>query len=113
MTLQVGEDRVHIDLGAERVLAADKGSRKIAVEIKTFGGASKLAALEEAIGQYVLYRIALRRTEPDRELYIAAPQAVVANRFEIRELWKAFLTEENGKVFGYDPEEETIQQWLP
>jgi hypothetical protein len=113
LTLQVTEDRVLIDLGAERVLAADKGTRKIAVEIKTFAGASKIAALEQAIGQYVLYRMALRRTEPERELYIAAPQSVVTNRFATRELWRAFLTDENGKLIGYDPDEETIQQWLP
>lgn len=41
LTLFVGEDRVHTDLGAERVIAADNGTRKIAVEVKTFGGASK------------------------------------------------------------------------
>ena len=49
------------------------------MEIKTFAGASKTAALEQAIGQYVLYRMALRRLEPERELYIAAPQAVVTS----------------------------------
>jgi hypothetical protein len=113
LTLQIGEDRIHVDIGAERVIAADKGTRKIAVEIKTFAGASKITALEEAIGQYVVYRMALRRTEPDRELYIAAPQAIVANRFVNRELWKAFLTDENGKIFGYDQDKETIEQWLP
>jgi hypothetical protein len=113
LTLYIGEDRIHIDLGAERVIAAEKGTRKIAVEVKTFAGASKLAALEEAVGQYIVYRIALRRIEPDRELYIAAPQPIVGNRFAHRELWKAFLTEENGKVFGYDPDEEEIKQWLP
>ena len=36
MTLTVGQDRVHLDLGAERVIAAEKGIRKIAVEIKMF-----------------------------------------------------------------------------
>ncbi len=83
------------------------------MEIKTFAGASKTAALEQAIGQYVLYRMALRRLEPERELYIAAPQAVVTSWFEARELWKAFLTDEGGRLIGYDPDEETIQQWLP
>ena len=61
LTLKVGVDRVHIDLGAERVLAAEKGVRKIAVEIKTFNGVSQIADLEAALGQYVLYRMALRQ----------------------------------------------------
>src|SRR5438105_11264466 len=43
LTLVVGADRVHIDLAAERVIAAEKGVSKIAVEIKTFAGASRIA----------------------------------------------------------------------
>ena len=54
LTLTVGQDRVHLDLGAERVIAAEKGIRKIAVEIKMFRGLSRVADLEEAIGQYVI-----------------------------------------------------------
>ena len=113
LTLTVGADRVHIDLAAERVIAAEKGVRKIAVEIKTFAGASRIADLESALGQYILYRMALRRTEPDRELYLAVPQPVVINQFQRRELWKAFFTDENGQVVGYDVDTEEIVQWLP
>jgi hypothetical protein len=79
LTLTVGADHVHIDLAAERMIAAEKGVRKIAVEIKTFTGASRIADLEDALGQYILYRMALRRTEPGRELYLAVPQPVVIN----------------------------------
>lgn len=113
LTVSVGRDRVFIDLAAERVLAAEKGTRKIAVEIKTFAGASKIADLEGALGQYVLYRMALRRVEPDRELYLAVPQSIVVNQFQSRELWRAFLTDESGKVVGYDADAEEITQWLP
>ena len=113
LTLKVGEDRVHIDLGAERVLAAEKGVRKIAVEIKTFGGVSPIADLEAALGQYVLYRMALRQLEPERELYLAAPQSVVVSRFQGRKLWSAFFTDEAGKVIGFDTDTEEIVQWLP
>ena len=113
LTLAVGLDRVHIDLAAENILAAEKGLQKIAVEIKTFGGASNITDLERALGQYMLYRMALRRTEPDRALYLAVPQSVVVNQFQSRELWQAFLTEEGGKVLGYDIETEEIVSWLP
>lgn len=44
-----------IDLGAEQVLAAEKGTRKIAVEVKSFLGLSDMADLEQAIGQYTIY----------------------------------------------------------
>ncbi len=82
LTLTVGADHVYVDLAAERMLAAEKSVLKIAVEIKTFAGASRIADLEEALGQFVLCRMALRRTEPDRELYLAVPQPVVVKQFQ-------------------------------
>jgi hypothetical protein len=113
LTLYVGADRIHIDLGAERLIVAERGVKRIAVEVKTFAGASPIADLEEAIGQYVVYRMALRRTEADRVLYLAAPQPVVVRQFQSRELWQAFLTDEGGRVLGFDPDKEEIVQWLP
>jgi hypothetical protein len=52
--------RLQVDLGAERVLAAEKGTQKIAVEIKSFIGANDLEDLYNALGQFILYRKALR-----------------------------------------------------
>jgi len=57
--------------------------------------------LQQAIGQYVLYRLVLRRREPDRELFLAVPQDVVETVFR-DECGRAFLQEEQGKVFGFD-----------
>ncbi len=36
LKLHVGKKDLFVDLGAERLLAADKGGRKIAVEVKSF-----------------------------------------------------------------------------
>jgi hypothetical protein len=113
LTLRVGADRVHIDIAAVRLVIAEKGVQRIAVEIKTFAGPSKIADLQDALGQYIVYRMALRRTEPRRELYLAVPQSVVVNQFLSRELSRAFFTDENGKALGYDVETEEIIQWLP
>lgn len=113
LRLEIDDDDLYVDLGAERVIAADKGTRKIAVEIKMFAGPSKIADLQGAIGQYILYRVALRKLEPERELYLAVPQTTLKNRFQKRELWSAFLTEEQCKIFGYDTENEEITEWLP
>jgi hypothetical protein len=65
-TLTVGQKDVFVDFGAERLLAAERGQEKIAVEIKSFVGASDIRDLELAVGQYALYRSLLRRLEPDR-----------------------------------------------
>ena len=40
LTLELDGERLFVDLGAERVIGAEKGLRKIAVEIITFGGPS-------------------------------------------------------------------------
>lgn len=52
LQLQVGRHNLAIDLGAERTLiGAEKGVQRIAIEIKTFGGASPVADLQQAVGQ--------------------------------------------------------------
>jgi hypothetical protein len=45
--------------------------KKIAVEIKTFGGDSEVADLEQAIGQYFTYLSVISRNYPARVLSIA------------------------------------------
>lgn len=59
-----------VDLGAERLLAAEKGTEKIAVEIKSFVRASDMKDLEDAVGQFVLYAHLMQRYYPD---YVLLP----------------------------------------
>jgi hypothetical protein len=61
-----GKKDMYVDLGAERLLAAEKDQRKIAVEVKSFLGHSEMADLEQAIGQYTVYHEVLSRAEPER-----------------------------------------------
>lgn len=56
LTLAIGERSVYVDLGAEKLLTAEKEEQKIAVEIKSFLSRSPVKDLEVALGQYVLYR---------------------------------------------------------
>ena len=67
------DPRLAADLGAERLIAAERAYEKIAVEIKSFQRASQVADLEEAIGQYSLYHLFLQRHDPERRLYLAIP----------------------------------------
>jgi len=66
-----GIRRVYVDLGAERLLAAQKGTDKIVIEVKSFLGLSRMADLEQALGQYLIYRSWLKRIFPERKLYVA------------------------------------------
>jgi len=73
--LSWGGKDMYVDLGAEKLLAATKDNRQIAVEIKGFVGASVMKDLEQAIGQFAVYRAVLARREPNRTLYLAIPEA--------------------------------------
>ena len=63
-----------VDLGAERLLAAERGTEKIAVEVKSFTRPSDMKDLEEALGQFVLYNRLLKRYYPDHTLYLAVSE---------------------------------------
>src|SRR5690242_15810792 len=65
-TLSFGQRNVFVDIGAEQMLAAEKGTEKIAVEVKSFQGDSDIHDFELAIGQYVFYRSLLTRFEAGR-----------------------------------------------
>lgn len=45
LRLEIGERSLQVDLGAERLLAAERGTERIAVEIKSFTSASDIADL--------------------------------------------------------------------
>jgi hypothetical protein len=112
LKLELEGKRVYVDLGAERLLGAEKGTEKIAVEIKMFTNPSEIADLEGAVGQYVFYRWLLRRLEPERKIYLAVPDSVIQSLFR-RPIAEGFLTDEKGLVFGFDAEKEEITTWLP
>lgn len=82
LRLRWGVRDLYVDLGAERLLAAEKGERKIAVEIKTFGGPSVVDDLEKAVGQFAVYHDVLETLEPARELYLAVSESAFASAFE-------------------------------
>ena len=74
--LEYGSDDMCVDLGAERLLAAERGTEKIAVEIKSFLGPSPVTELHNALGQYQIYFAVLEKNEPERKLYIALSKSV-------------------------------------
>lgn len=63
-----------IDLGAEKMIAAEKDSEKIAVEVKSFINESKVSDFHTAIGQYLNYKVGLLEVEVVRVLYLALPE---------------------------------------
>lgn len=52
--LKIGKKHLSADLGAERLISAEKDIKKIVVEVKSFVGRSDVKDLEQALGQLCL-----------------------------------------------------------
>lgn len=111
LTLTYGGKDLFVDLGAERVtVAAEKSGQRIAVEIQSFLSPSPVRDLQEAVGQYGIYRAVLAETEPDRALYLAVPsrvyQGVLAEAFGQLVIARLRL-----RLLVFDEQQERILQW--
>lgn len=106
-----GTKTVFIDLGAERMLAAEKDNQRIAVEIKSFRSASDIKDLEMAVGQYVFYRSLLARYETGRKLFLAVPESVFASTLN-EAIARPVLEDLSISVLAFDPEKEVICKWM-
>jgi hypothetical protein len=112
LTVRVGVKDMFIDLGAERIVGAEKAGRKIAVEIKSFVGASEMRDLEIALGQFVLYAQALAFKEPDRTLYVAVRAQVYRDVFG-EPLGKMLVDNGCVRLLVFDPSKREVVQWVP
>jgi hypothetical protein len=105
-------DLAAIGLGAEEAaLAAEKEGRRIAVEIQSFLGHSPVRSLEEAVGQYAIYRLLLAATDPGRVLYMAVSsgtyRGILAEPFG-----QLVVSGLNLQVVVFDEKQERIVQWI-
>jgi XisH protein len=106
-----GKRDFYVDLGAERVVAAEKAGKRIAVEVKSFLGASPMHDLELALGQFLLYRCILEEQEPDRVLFLAiADQAAEILDESIGQL---LIARHLIQAMVFDPQTEEILRWIP
>jgi hypothetical protein len=111
LPLKVGNLRLQADLGAEKLIAAQKDHQKIAVEIKSFLRASKITDFYQAFGQFLPYKVALKRVEPERIIYLAIPDSTYEALFgEI--LIQDLLEEYPVKLIVYNSDKEEIQSWI-
>ena len=100
----------YIDLGAEKVLAAEKAGQKIAVEIKSFLGASEVNEFHSALGQFLNYRSALRLTQPERVLYLAVAIDIYEEFFNRRFIQRV-IAEHQLRFLIFNVEREEIVLW--
>ncbi len=115
--LKVFSSALNIDLGAEKMIAAEKedsltGSlTKIAIEIKTFGGPSLVYELHNLVGQYFNYQIGLDFQEPDRLLYAAMPN-IAYDSLAHNDFFHAIKHKLNLRLIVYDQFSQSIISWI-
>jgi hypothetical protein len=108
--IRLGKRKGFIDLGAE-LLAAERGLDKIAVEIKGFTGMSDVDEFEDALGQFLIYKLALTEKESDRTLFLAVPVNFYKTFFDdsffvnVVKTYKVF-------IIVYDQKQNTIIEWI-
>jgi hypothetical protein len=100
-----------VDLGAERLILADRGIERIAVEVKSFLNASAITDFYGALGQFLTYRLALRRGDPERVLYLAVPEDTYETFFR-SDFIQIAIVEFQLLLIVYEPQQEIIVQWI-
>ena len=100
----------YIDLGAERLLAAEKEGQKIAVEVKSFLGKSDISEFHTALGQTLNYRSVLRKKQPERVLYLAISYEIYTEFFTIPFIQEV-IAEHQLKLLIFETMKQEIVLW--
>ncbi len=111
LTFRIDGINISIDLGAEKIIGAEKDGKKIAVEIKSFISPSPLTDFHTALGQFLTYRLFLEQEEPDREIYLAVPEDTY-NFFFQKDIIQRSVKINELRIIVYDSLSEEIDQWI-
>ncbi|WP_353734981.1 element excision factor XisH family protein [Okeania sp. SIO2C2] len=94
----------------ERLIAAEKAGQKIAIEIKSFLGASEVTEFHLALGQILNYRLALKQEYSERILYLAIPQDTYEDFFS-RQFIQDSVAEYQIKLLIFDSIKQEVVLW--
>jgi hypothetical protein len=111
LTLKVGGRSAFVDLGAEKLFAAEKEGKRIAVEVKSFISPSPVKDLEQALGQYIMYSQVLERQNFSKSLYLAISESVFLDFFS-EELPQLMIELNNLKLLIFDADSAEIVKWI-
>lgn len=106
------ENAFEIDLGAEKLIAAERNNKRIAVEIKTFAG-SIGHQFHGTLGQFLDYKAALANSpnDKDRMLYIALPEEAY-NKINSIQFFRNRIIQYGLKFISIDLENKIIIEWI-
>jgi hypothetical protein len=110
LSLKLDDIDFYIDLGAERLLGAEKMGQKIAVEIKSFLGTSEISQFYVALGQTLTYKEVINQKSPNRILYLAISKDIYEDFFCIS-LIQQLILQHQIKLLIFNPIQEEIFLW--
>ena len=99
-----------VDLGAEKLLAAEKGTEKIAVEVKSFLKTSLINEFHSILGQYITYFDALELLNSEHQLILAIPR-FAETRLQDYPFLLHLIDKHRIKMLVYDESEQIILSW--
>jgi hypothetical protein len=105
-----GGNNFFIDLGAERFIGAEKDGESIAVEIKSFSGNSPMYSFYEILGQFLVYKIALREQAKIWALFIAISD-VGYKKLEESPILNRAIQEYQLKFVIINPTSQSVVEW--
>lgn len=118
--ISYGQRFLFVDLGASKfssnniqgsLFGASKNNSRIAVEIKDFKAKSLIKDLEQAIGQYVLYRLILDKIDPERQVYLAITDTLYEDFFS-EPIGELVINELPLKMIIVNLERVEITKWI-
>ncbi len=110
-TIRLEDEKFYVDLAAEKTIETDGETRKIAIEIKVFGGLSFLNEFEKAVGQYLIYKQFLGDLFPERILFLAVSTDVFEESFSLPSI-QAVVIKQEIKLLVFNHETEEITKWI-
>jgi len=110
-TIRLEDVKFYVDLAAEKTIETDGETRKIAIEIKVFGGLSFLNEFEKAVGQYLIYKQFLGDLFPERILFLAVSTDVFEGSFSLPSI-QAVVIKQEIKLLVFNHETEEITKWI-
>lgn len=110
-TMVYAEFTIYVDLAAERIIAAERGKEKIAVEIKSFRCRSAVQDVKDALGSYEMYQVFLAEIEPDRKLYLAIGMKAYYDIFRL-EAVQLLIQHFAIPLIVVDIEGEEVVEWI-
>lgn len=108
--IKFGGVEMYVDIGAEKIIGAEKNGQKIAVEIKSFLGISITSEFQDALGQVLFYQVALQETHRERILFLAIPIGIYETFFKL-DLPQMVLQTYGVRLIVYNELKEEIVKW--